>query len=98
MNGDYGNRHAVSVYQPLDPEVVAFRAQFDQKSPLDELEGEIWDEVGGRFGCRGSASTLIEIDRSQLLAISAIAHTLFEIQSASDPSSRYYKVVDQGIG
>ena len=40
MNKTKTDRHAAPVDQPLDPEVVSFRAQFDQKSPLDELVRE----------------------------------------------------------
>ena len=40
MNQTKRDRQAVPVDQPLDPEVVSFRAQFDQKSPLDELVRE----------------------------------------------------------
>ena len=40
MNQTKTDRQAVPVDQPLDPEVVSFRAQFDQKSPLDELVRE----------------------------------------------------------
>ena len=39
------DRHAVPVDQQLDPEVISFRSQFDQKSPLDEsvtLTGRFW--------------------------------------------------------
>ena len=34
------DRPVVPVDQQLDPEVISFRAQFDQKSPLDELVRE----------------------------------------------------------
>ena len=34
------DRQTLPVDEPLDPEVVSFRAQFDQKSPLDELVRE----------------------------------------------------------
>ncbi|TWU61725.1 Transposase, Mutator family [Crateriforma conspicua] len=34
------DRHDVLVDQQIDPEVVCFRAQFDQKSPLDEIVRE----------------------------------------------------------
>jgi transposase-like protein len=40
MNKTKTDRHTAPVDQPLDPEVVSFRAQFDQKSPLDELVRE----------------------------------------------------------
>ena len=40
MNKTKTDRHAVPVDEPLDPEVVSFRARFDQKSPLDELVRE----------------------------------------------------------
>lgn len=40
MNKTKTDRHAVPVDEQLDPEVVSFRAQFDQKSPLDELVRE----------------------------------------------------------
>ena len=31
------DRHSTPVYQQLDPEVLAFRQQFDERSPLDQL-------------------------------------------------------------
>ena len=37
MNKTTTNRHAVPVTEPLDPEVIAFRRQFDDHSPLDEI-------------------------------------------------------------
>jgi transposase-like protein len=40
MNKTKTDRPAVPVDEPLDPEVVSFRAQFDQKSPLDEIVRE----------------------------------------------------------
>lgn len=40
MNKTKTDRHAVPVDEQLDPEVVSFRDQFDQKSPLDELVRE----------------------------------------------------------
>jgi putative transposase len=40
MNQTKTDRQAVPVDTQLDPEVISFRAQFDQKSPLDELVRE----------------------------------------------------------
>ena len=40
MNQTKTDRLAVPVDTQLDPEVISFRAQFDQKSPLDELVRE----------------------------------------------------------
>ena len=40
MNKTKTDRQTMPVDEPLDPEVVSFRAQFDQKSPLDELVRE----------------------------------------------------------
>jgi len=40
MDQSRTDRPAVPVGEQLDPEVVSFRAQFDQKSPLDELVRE----------------------------------------------------------
>ncbi|WP_436715893.1 IS256 family transposase [Roseiconus lacunae] len=37
MNQTKTQRHAAPVDEQLDPEVISFRAQFDQKSPLDEI-------------------------------------------------------------
>ena len=37
MNQTKTDRTEVPVDQPLDPEVISFRAQFDQRSPLDEI-------------------------------------------------------------
>lgn len=34
------DRTDVPVGQPVDPEVISFRAQFDQRSPLDEIVEE----------------------------------------------------------
>ena len=34
------DRHALPVDEALDPEVISFRAQFDQRSPLDEIVRE----------------------------------------------------------
>ena len=34
------DRRSTPVAQDLDPEVVAFRQQFDERSPLDEL---VWE-------------------------------------------------------
>ncbi len=34
------DRTNVPVDEPLDPEVISFRAQFDQRSPLDEIVKE----------------------------------------------------------
>ena len=40
MNQTKTDRQATPVDEQLDPEVISFRAQFDQKSPLDELVRE----------------------------------------------------------
>ena len=40
MNQTKTDRPATPVDEQLDPEVISFRAQFDQKSPLDELVRE----------------------------------------------------------
>ncbi|TWU39088.1 hypothetical protein Q31b_41700 [Novipirellula aureliae] len=40
MNQVKTERTALPVDEPLDPEVISFRAQFDEKSPLDELVRE----------------------------------------------------------
>ena len=40
MNKTKADRQDVPVDQQIDPEVVSFRAQFDQKSPLDEIVRE----------------------------------------------------------
>ncbi len=34
------DQHAVPVDEALDPEVISFRSQFDQRSPLDEIVRE----------------------------------------------------------
>ena len=41
-------RHDIPVGRQLDPEVLAFRQQFDDRSPLDEI---IREEIG-RASCR----------------------------------------------
>ena len=40
MTKTNADRQDVPVEQPLDPDVLSFRAQFDQKSPLDEIVRE----------------------------------------------------------
>ena len=40
MNQVKSERTALPVDEPLDPEVISFRAQFDEKSPSDELVRE----------------------------------------------------------
>jgi len=40
MNKTKSDRPAVPVDEQLDPEVISFRTQFDQKSPLDEIVRE----------------------------------------------------------
>ncbi|TWU45122.1 hypothetical protein Q31b_02930 [Novipirellula aureliae] len=40
MNQVKTERTALPVDESLDPEVISFRAQFDEKSPLDELVRE----------------------------------------------------------
>ncbi|QEG40470.1 IS256 family transposase [Roseimaritima ulvae] len=40
MNQSKTDRQGVPVDQQFDPEVISFRAQFDQKSPLDEIVRE----------------------------------------------------------
>jgi len=40
MNQSKSDRHAMPVGEPIDQEVVSFRAQFDEKSPLDDLVRE----------------------------------------------------------
>ena len=37
MNKTTTIRHPVPVNEPLDPEVIAFRRQFDDRSPLDDI-------------------------------------------------------------
>ena len=37
MNKTSTNRHTVPANEPLDPEVIAFRRQYDDHSPLDEI-------------------------------------------------------------
>ena len=37
MNKTTTIRHPVPVNEPLDPEVIAFRQQFDDRNPLDEI-------------------------------------------------------------
>ncbi len=40
MNQSKTCRSAVPVGEQLEPEVISFRTQFDQKSPLDEIVRE----------------------------------------------------------
>ena len=40
MTKSKADRRSTPVDQPLDPEVLAFRRQFDDRSPLDELVRE----------------------------------------------------------